>query len=187
VNRTPDGFYNGTLYAEYGLTEKLTLGLVANADLDPFGVVKGDGTLFLRFPLNQPDTRSKWAMHFGVGARYEDLEFTPAGEIALGWGRGIQWGARYGWLAVDGRYNFAGSGTEPFIKLDWTFGMGLGETTKAMGQVFMTEQDAVFTSKFAPSLLYTPKNRPFTIQAGAEIPINFEGETALKLGLWMEF
>ncbi len=183
---TQDDFYSGSAYAEYGLTDRLTLGLDATADMDPFGVITGDGTLFLRWPLGSVDGPSRWAMHVGAGARYQELMFFPSIEVGLSWGRGIKWGERYGWLAIDTSYNAAKEIEVPEIKLDATFGMGLSETTKVMAQVFMT-QEGDFTAKFAPSLLYSPSWGPYTFQIGAEVPINYEDEIALKLGLWLEF
>lgn len=179
--------YTGSLYAEYGLTDRLTLGLDVTAEIDALGVITGDGTLFLRVPLSAPDAPNKWAMHLGLGARYEELEFLPSAEVALAWGRGIQWGQRYGWLAVDASYNVAQSPALATTKIDATFGMGLGETTKGMLQIFNTREGDDFTAKLAPSLLYSPKNLPYTLQVGFEVPLNYEDDTALKLGLWLDF
>lgn len=187
ITATESKDFTGTLYAEYGLTDRLTLGLDVTGEIDPFGVITGDGTLFLRWPLSAPDATNKWAMHFGLGARYQDLLFLPSAEVALAWGRGIQWGRRYGWLAVDASYNVAKSPALATTKIDATFGMGLGETTKGMLQFFSTREGDDFTVKLAPSLLYSPKSAPYTLQVGFEVPVNYEDDTALKLGLWFDF
>ena len=95
---TQDDFYSGSAYAEYGLTDRLTLGLDATADMDPFGVITGDGTLFLRWPLGSVDGPSRWAMHVGAGARYQELMFFPSIEVGLSLGARDQMG-RALWLA----------------------------------------------------------------------------------------
>jgi hypothetical protein len=185
LTTTKDRDYNGNLYAEYGLTDRFTLGLDVTAEMDPLGMITGDGTLFLRWPLNAPDATHKWAVHLGVGARYDDLEFFPSGEIALAWGRGLQWGERYGWMGLEASYNVAKSPQTAIAKLDGTIGMGLTDKTKAMMQVFLTQQDSVLTTKLAPSLLFSPGAGRYTLQFGAEFPN--EGETSFKIGIWMDF
>lgn len=189
-----------SFYAEYGLSDNMTLGLDIHYDTDLLNYVagtdlevesiedlpSGSGIVFLRFPLSAPDAKDKFAFHVGLGARYLENEVLKAAEVGAAWGRGIQIGERYGWLNVDVSYNAAESPALARIKLDGTAGLGFTETTKIMLQLFNTFVDGERFTKIAPSFLYSPRARNVTYQVGSEIPVD-GGEATLKLGVWYSF
>jgi hypothetical protein len=178
---------SGSLYGEFGLTDRLTLGLDINGGMDTSGLPQGDGTLFLRFPLSGAEMPDKWAAHVGIGARYEPYDFVPSLELGLSWGRGLQWGERFGWAAIDASINFAEAPMKTISKLDATLGIGLGPSTQAMGQIFLTRTDGRLYRTLAPSLLITPKDSRTTFQIGVEFPLEEENDTRLKIGIWRTF
>lgn len=177
----------GSLYAEYGLTDTLTLGLDVNGGMDQLGIPTGDGTLFVRFPLTAADAQNKWAAQIGLGARYEPREFFPSAELGLSWGRGLVWGERYGWIAVDATVNIARAPMKRITKVDTTLGLGVSDRFKLMAQLYLTHTNGTLFQTLAPSLLIDTKNGKSTYQIGAEIPISSEDDIRLKLGIWRNF
>ncbi|MFK7763663.1 MAG: hypothetical protein AB8B62_10400 [Roseobacter sp.] len=189
-----------SIYAEYGLSDRITLGLDSTYDTDLLNYVQGtgpmvssleelpqgSGVVFMRFPLGPTDGIHKWAFHVGAGARYIEGEFLKAAELGLSWGRGIQLGDRYGWVNVDSSINAAESPGETRTKLDGTVGLGITPKTKVMLQMFNTFVAAASYNKIAPSLLYAPGKGKLTFQIGSEYLLN-GGDASLKVGLWLNF
>ena len=178
---------SGSVYFEYGLREKATLGLDVSFGLDRTGAQSGSGTVFLRFPWGPTDGNHKWAWHVGLGGRYLNGLISPAIETGASWGRGIQIGERYGWAAIDGSINFAAASAETRAKLDTTIGLGFTDHFKGMAQMFMTYQESELFTKLAPSLLIQPGKGTYTLQIGAELPVTGGGSSALKIGIWRDF
>ncbi len=200
LQTTKDNGNEISIYAEYGLSDRVTLGLDSTYDTDLLNYVQGSGPvvdtleelpqgsgiLFLRFPIGPTDQTNKWAFHVGAGARYIDGEFLKAAELGLSWGRGIQLGERYGWLNIDSSYNVAESPGEPRVKLDGTVGLGITEKTKVMLQMFNTFVSDERYIKVAPSLLYAPGKGAVTFQLGSEYLVN-GGDASFKVGIWYSF
>jgi hypothetical protein len=193
---------SGSLYAEYGLSKGITVGLDATYDTDLATyltdrttlILNEDGTfpqgsavVFFRFPLGPTDQVNKWAYHIGLGVRYENGELAQAAEVGLSWGRGIQWRDRYGWINVDTSYNSPEDPLADRIKIDATVGLGLTQRLKGMLQVFNTIQDGETYTKIAPSLLVSLGKGGTTLQLSSEIPVSGGGGPSIKLGLWYEF
>ncbi|WP_299829087.1 hypothetical protein [uncultured Roseobacter sp.] len=186
-NITQEKDTSGAAYFEYGLRETITLGADLFYGIDRTLQQSGSGIVFMRFPISEPDATHKWAWHAGIGARSQNTVITPAVEAGLSWGRSIKIGERYGWAVIDSSLNIPGSGLETRIKLDGTVGLGFTDHVKGMAQVFMTHQGGEIFAKFAPSVLLVPGKSSYTIQIGLEIPIQGEGDTEFKLGLWRDF
>lgn len=184
---TPDLDIANTSYLEYGLRPKLTLGADVRLAHDRFGVQDGFATLFIRRALNDPNKTSKWAYELGFGATWDDSVIQPHVKLGLSWGRGLQWGERYGWMSVDGSYRWDITTSQGTAKIDTTVGMGFTEVTTGMMQLYLTEFDGTMTASIAPSLVFQPRGKKFRVQVGAEAPLDDTNNTALKLGLWREF
>lgn len=187
LSSTADQTLSTGFYFEYGLAEKLTLGLDISYGVDFTTFEEGSGIAFLRFPLGPTDQTHKFAAHVGVGARYLVGFYLPAAELGLSWGRGIEWGGKYGWVNVDTSYNRSQSPTDPRIKIDGTVGMGLTERSKVMLQMFNTIEGGTTFSRLAPSYLFAPGGGKTTFQLSVEIPVAGGGDPALKLGVWRSF
>ena len=185
INRNQESFTSA--YLEYGLSERMTLGADIGYGFDLTGKQEGTGILFLRLPLAPADRAHKWALHLGLGTRYLNGEFLPAAELGLSWGRGLQWGERYGWANIDAVFNQPGSPAKQRLKIDGTLGFGLSAHIKVMAQLFSTFENGETYVKFAPSLLLAPGKGSTTWQIGLELPVAGGGESALKIGIWREF
>lgn len=184
---TADQDIANTSYLEYGLRPDLTLGADLRIAHDRLGVQDGFATLFMRRPLGDPDKTSKWAYELGLGATWDDSVVQPHVKIGLSWGRGLQWGERYGWMSVDSSYRWDITTSQGTLKVDSTIGMGFTEVTTGMLQLYLTDFDGTASASIAPSLVLQPRGREYRIQIGAETPLDDTGSTALKLGLWRTF
>lgn len=178
---------SGSIYLEYGLTDKRTLGADISYGVARTGAQEGSAIVFLRMPLSAPDKRNKFAAQFGLGTRILNGEFYAAAEAGLSWGRGIQITERYGWVNVDSSVNITQSPATNRIKIDGTAGLSLTDHTKVMLQVFNTFQDGDLFTKVAPSLLISPGKSNTTLQLSAEFSAVGGGAPAVKLGIWREW
>ena len=184
---TQERDYSGSLYLEYGLTPRHTVGADISLGLDRTGQQNGSGVFFVRMPIGPTDQTHRFAGHLGLGGRYTNGIFSPALEAGLSWGRGVKWRDSWGWAAVDASINLPRAPAEERIKIDGTFGMPIAKTVKGMIQMFNTFEDGQVFSDLAPSLLWQPRGGAYTIQIGAEFAVSGGGDDALKIGLWRDF
>src|SRR6056297_663813 len=78
-----------TIYLEYGLTDKLTLG----ADIGHSVSGSGKTVLFLQWPLRQTDSGMQASAQLGVGLISGTRVVRP--------GLSVGWGLETGWISVD--------------------------------------------------------------------------------------
>lgn len=187
IGTTKSRDFSTTAYAEYGLSERVTIGIDISYGLQLAVADEGSGIVFLRFPLGPTDRTHRFAWHVGIGSRYQNLEFYPAAEVGASWGRGVKFGDRWGWVNVDTSMNTSQHPIDTRFKIDGTLGVTLNDRYKVMGQVFNTFQGGDTYSKVAPSLLISVGKSKFNIQFNAEIPAAGGGETLFKIGIWSEF
>ena len=72
-------------------------------------------------------------------------------------------------------------------KLDMTLGMNFTEVTKGMLQIYAADISGSAAATIAPSIVFSPKKKKFSVQIGTESQIGNFDNSALKLGLWREF
>ena len=177
------GRLDGSLYAEYGLRPKLTLGV--KIDVDMTNGRMGDGTAFVfaRKPIGVGQREFKLAYELGLGTTFGGTSETLL-RTGLSYGRGIEFRDKYGWFAVDGAIEWTtGDGTDT-AKLDTTLGLTLNDRFKVMMQVFFSQTETASTTTLASSVVWQPKEKARSYQLGVETQ---NGELALKLGLWRSF
>ncbi len=174
------GFYrqSGGLYAEYGATGRLTLGL----DLGGDALRMSKAIAFLRWPLGRVDRPLKLAVELGAGQVEEENALRPG----LSLGHGFALGQRPGWLAVDGRAVLFG-GRDVALESDITFGLSASRKTRVILQIQTGRPDAGDPyARFAPSLVYETKPGQ-QIELGVIAPIAGGGDNGIRLGLWRRF
>ncbi len=176
-----------TSYLEYGLRDDLTIGADIGYGTSRHGTPSGYGTLFLRRPLGRDDGPDKWAYEIGVGGAWVDGYVLPHVRTGLSWGRGIKLRERYGWVAVDASMTWDITSSLHLAKLDSTLGFNFTEVTAGMIQIYLAHVDHKAYASIAPSLLIRPLRGGFRIQLGAETPLGYTKDTAIKIGLWQEF
>ena len=164
-----------TFYLEYGVTDRVTLGL----DLGRAVSGKDKTVAFLQFPLRNRDTGPKVALQLGLGQVGGDFVLRPG--LALGWG------LQKGWVSAEGMVEIGldGSGTD--MKLDMTWGRNLPRDRKLILQMQLgaPSDDPVF-ARFAPSVVI-PLRGNFKAEIGATWGLTGDEDVSIKLGLWTKF
>lgn len=174
-------------YFEYGLTDRMTVGIDASAFTNQADFRNGYGAVFIRRSLWDRDGPHKFAYELGFGALYRDDTPLPTVKAGLSWGRGFTLGERNGWMNVDASYLYEVTLGQQIAKIDGTLGLDLGDRVTGMFEVHFLRDDAQTSGSLEPSLLYRPKRGNFSFKLGAEIPHEDTSKAALKLGLWHRF
>lgn len=164
-----------TLFFEYGLTDRLTLGL----DLGHSVSGSGKTVIFAQVPLRQAGSGPRVTAQIGFGM--------IAGERVLRPGLSIGWGLDKGWLSID---SVAEAHVEPATidyKIDMTWGRNLSKDRKLILQL-QTGQPAGREpfARFAPSIV-VPVHDRFKVETGATFGLTGDESVGLKLGFWTEF
>ena len=172
------GYYT-SYYGEFGLSDRLTLGI--DAGVDENGIVTA--LVFTRLPLWQGKNGGRVAMEMASGTTGQ----LPLIRPGVSWGRGMEtpWGP--GWFAIDtsaAMNTVLGTTT---YKLDSTIGISPSDRWKAIFQVQSLVQPGISQSlKIAPSaVVRVGKHMQF--EFGASHALMGARQTGLKLGVWVDF
>jgi hypothetical protein len=175
-----------SVYAEYGLTPSITLGLDA-----AWAGGEDDSALaalvFLRRPVWQ-GTRDVFATDLAVGLRRETGENIEARlRAGVSWGRGfkLQWGP--GWMGLDASVEARHPSGELVTKLDATIGLKPepGRLLILQFEGFHTEESGAIL-KLAPSVAW--EIRPGVhLQLGASVTLAGDDAVGVKLATWFSF
>ena len=173
--------YDPTIYVEYGLNDRLTLGFEGfTADVGTSGSLLA----FSRLTLGPMDGASRYAISTATG-----LTMIPTGEIEsfgrLGfhWGRGLD----TGWLAVDA-YATYGAETERLqTKIDSTWGYRFAPdwTSIALVQVG-TGLEGDFYAKLSPSIGYS-LSETIDLRMGLTHALTGDRGSGLLVETWIRF
>jgi len=180
---TEDNRLDGSLYAEYGLRPRLTLGL--KVDVDMTNGQMGDGTAFVfaRKPIGTGKRKFKLAYDFGLGSTFGG-DMRPLLRTGLSYGRGFQLRDRDGWIGIDSAVEWAINDGSDTYKIDGTIGLALNDHFKVMVQCFVSLTGNDMTTTLAPSLIWQPGDKGQSFQFGLE---GKDGVLALKIGMWRSF
>lgn len=192
--RSQDLYATGTsLYVEYGLTPRLTVGL------DGYLGAKGSASeayLYMRFPLGKQDRPARMALTFGLGAKSIPNPWGTTTEqglakVGLSWGRGL----KKGWLAVDASAisvhkssifvpNQAGTS----YNIDFTYGQKPSDRLMLIWQLQTGKTTNGPTyAKFAPSLIWAFKGGKTSVELGLIKGLTGDDTQSIKLGIWKNF
>lgn len=167
-----------TLYTEYGLTDRLTVGL------DLGHSVSGDSKMvgFVRLPLPAPDG---WAFAGELG--FGNIAGETVVRPTLSVGRGLAGPHGSGWLSLDATVEYGLGTGHSDVKLDATWGSALPGNRKLILQVQGgTPHGQPTFLRLAPSVV-TPLPRDMYGEFG--VTVGLAGRTGLGLlfGLWRDF
>lgn len=196
------GNSHASLYGEYGVTPRNTLGL----KFDRASAGERGALIWLQRTLDDGTGPNRWAVSLGLGAIERDGAFLPQGQIGAAWGRGIGSPIGDGWLSVEMRVNVAGAPRdfgphgdpagvgylarftpETAAKLDATFGLHLTPAMMLINQLRLEErEDTGFSGRLATSVVHDLAG-PAKIELGVVTPLSGAGERVLKVGSWLEF
>ena len=172
-----------SLYVEYGLRPRLTLGF--DAGLSDTGEVTAFG--FVRRPIGPEDRQVKLSWHAGAGVTGPSASSEPMIVVGASVGKGVttRWGD--GWMTLDTALHLRTSSSEVVAKADATFGL-----KPRPGQMLILQiQTGAYSGsdpylRLAPS--YVREIAPGRhIEIGADIGFVGDDKVGLKAGIWFEF
>ncbi|ROU03613.1 hypothetical protein [Histidinibacterium lentulum] len=174
--------WDPTVYLEYGLTPRLTLGAdlyIANGDEEE------TGSVFLRFPLHAAETGLPVSASLAYGLRHDRLadETERIARAGLHVGRPLP----QGWLSADAAAIFVLGGDRTEGKLDLTWGRSISERWTGVLQMqtgIGTAGD--FYAKAAPSALIRVTDRT-RIEIGVVHALTGDRGTGLRIATWWDF
>jgi len=175
--------YKTTAYAEWGMAERLTLGI----DINEQPGLAGHALIFARYPLWDLGTKGRFAAELGLGAHHWLGDWAPMGKLTLSYGKGLEtrWGN--GWLAVDTGWERRSGTKTNIFKLDMTAGLSTARRIDPMLQVetaYVPGHPLFWT--ITPSLLIEGSKRR-TWVLGLERKSDLPGSLNIKFSLWREF
>lgn len=182
-----------SLYAEYGLTPRLTVGF--DGYLGAPGKAS-EALLFMRFPLGRQDRPARMALTFGVGAKSIPNPWGTTTEQALvkagfSWGRGL----KRGWLAFDASVTgvthssiFVPQQAGTNFSADFTFGQKPSDKIMLIWQLQTGKTtNGPAYAKFTPSLVWSFGSGKNSVEIGLVHGLTGDKTQSLKLGFWKNF
>lgn len=188
-----------SLYLEYGLTPRMTVGL--DGFLGPKGKAS-EAYMFLRFPVGNLERSNRFALTFALGVKRIPNPWgatieQPQAKIGASWGRGL----KHGWLAADAYVivplntkvpvlatGFVGHHNTHF-SADFTWGYKHSDRLMIIGQL-QTGRPANADSyaRFAPSVVWTAgKNAKTQLEIGLVKGLAGDDSQSVKIGFWRSF
>ncbi len=168
-----------TLYAEYGLTQKLTIGV----DLGGDETRANKAIAFARLPILNDDRATKIAVEIGIG----QVSNSPALRPGVSVGRGLTLGEHNGWITADTRFVLMDGDNDFLFESDFTFGMGISKRSKLIAQLQLgAPADASAYTKFAPSAVFERKPGRH-IELGGMIGVHNVSAYGFKVNFWRSF
>ena len=170
----------GSIYYEYGLRPKLTLGL--DAGRDSWG--QSSALIFARLPLWLSESGSRAAADFAIGQMTDSTGTYLAIRPGLSWGRALKWG-QGGWLSIDATYAYVPETTNTLAKIEGTLGLNHSDRVKYLLQLIAekpTGQDTLVSA--TPGLAWRFGKGSHLLGG---VILRSDGSTTLKLGLWRDF
>jgi len=195
LDPTPPVNVFASLWAEYGLTPWLTVGIDAGGDDESLDA--WSGVVFARVALSPHDWRQKLALQLGLGQRryiapgpffpQESEEREAIARLRLSWGMGYARPLEGGWLALDGQVEARQDTGETARKLDATLGLRTTPGTALLLQV----QTGDFPggppyAKLLTGLIWDlPWN--FSLETSVINGLETDRSIGAKVGLWWRF
>ncbi|UXX84059.1 hypothetical protein [Roseovarius pelagicus] len=172
-----DGY--GSVYAEYGVRPKLTLGLDIGSDEQ--GAYKTFA--FAILPLARQSRRTKITGEIGLGT----IDGTAVARPGIAVGRSFEFLDRFGWVSIETRAEIGVDQGDIGISTDLTLGYNPGPRSKWMVQLQqggpMADPDYL---RIVPSVVIETKpgrHYEFGVAAGIKNTATF----GVKLGVWQNF
>lgn len=164
-----------TIYLEYGLTPKVTLGIDYGRSVSGGSKLVG----FVQHPLSKEGANTKVAFQLGLGEIQDERVVRP--------GLMIGWPLKQGWVAVDTFLEYAPATQRADIKLDATAGFHLKNDRNILLQIQAGEStsDPPFI-RFAPSYVFKSGKRSKTV-LGLTWGLKGDDSVGVKIGAWAEF
>lgn len=171
-----------SLYAEHGVTPRLTLGLDATSSRDGQGRILG----FARLPILQSDGEMRFALKAGLGMQAGDLS-GPIVALGADVGRGMTTPLGQGWLSLETWVEYRAADQRALLKSDLTAGSALTERIDVMIQLQgSVTQTGKAHLNLAHSLIYEV-HEGISVEMGMQAALAGDRTIGVKLGTWLEF
>lgn len=183
-----------SLYVEYGLTPRLTVGF--DGYLGSSGKAS-EAYLFMRLPIGKKQRAANMALTFGIGHKafpnpWGTVTKQSLTKLGFSWGRGL----KHGWLAFDASA-ITVQRSAPFVpgqastsySADFTWGQKPSERLMLIWQMQTgkTTNGAAY-AKFAPSVVWSfGAKRNNSVEIGMVKGLHGDDSQSLKLGFWKSF
>ena len=182
-----------SLYAEYGLTPKLTIGLDAGVGIDASLSTGMESPVnawlaFLRYPIWVGEGGNRFAAQIGAGTQTEpDYGQQARLRPGLSWGRGFEsrWGG--GWFGIEASAEYRFKSEDFAFKADYTAGIKPSEKWMLIFQLQTGRYGAEDTIvRLAPSVVRKMGKR-MHLQLGGIASVAGDDALGLKFATWFEF
>ncbi len=170
----PTTFYR-SLFAEYGLTEKITVGLDVGRDLDG----EGKTLAFLRHPVDDGDGPLRIAAELAAGDVAGQFALRPGLMLGMGWA--------HGWLAADALATIPLPSLAVDLGIDLTVGVNLPWDFKLVAQMQTGRPYGGAPFAKVETTLVTPAFYNISAQMGGSWGLAGDESMGLTFGLWAQF
>lgn len=180
--RTSSADWSG-VYAERGLTPRLTLGFDAGRGHAELG--DWQALAFLRWDL-APEARLRRAVSLGLGARAAEGTITPLIRPAFALGRGFESRLGHGWMEAEAQILYEPLRRWTATKLDTTLGLERDR------RLWMLQLQAARYPGSDPTLRLVPGvvqklTHGLSLDLAVTVNLRDRSDTGLRLGAWWSF
>ncbi|TPE49939.1 hypothetical protein [Amaricoccus solimangrovi] len=176
-----------SVYAEYGLTERLTLGFDGAYGWGPEADL-WTGLAFLRWPVATTPAGDRFALDLGLGRRVDSEEGADTrARLGLAWGRGFEIGLGQGWMGVESSAERLVPANDTVYKADFTIGLRPDDDWMLILQVWTgLYPRAAPLVRLAPSVVRR-LGEHLHLQFGADTTVAGDRSYGVKLATWISF
>lgn len=167
------------LFFEYGLTDRLTLGIDAGRSVS--GASKM--VLFAGWPVLQTDAGHVVGVELGLGQIEGEIVFRPA----LSYGYGFQRRGLSAWIAIDGAAEMLPDKSDADFKLDLTYGLAWPSGIKAYTQLQTGQPHDEDPFARIAGAVVLPNRLGISTEFAVEYGLYGDDSLQFKFGLWREF
>ena len=173
---------DGALYAEYGLSDRLTLGVSAMDNLYDYT----HAYAFIRRAFSPPEQRLKFAASVGLGTSRRWLDWGAMARVDVSVGRSTAF-LKPGWWSVTAAIEDHAVWSEPTYKLDATFGLNLTDRIKTFVDVETSHRPGSPQTRTLRTSLAWKTGRGAHLLFGIEAKDSAERLIGLRAGWWRSF
>lgn len=175
---------NTVLYAEYGLSPRLTIG----ATLDDTSGTTGHLLAFVRFPLSKPGTGHHTSLELGAGRHYRNGDWFKMFKTTLAYGRGFErrWGQ--GWVNFEASVERRFADPDLIYKFDTIVGQSSGARLRPMfklGATHISGQPLALT--VSSHLMFDTRKKKSIWVLGVERKTGAVSSTGIGFEIWRTF
>jgi hypothetical protein len=175
-----------SVYAEYGLTDRLTIGLDAGTGNGGDDRV-GAALVFARLPVWSP-AEHRVAVDFGLGTLDSDAQGRQTRfRLGLAWGRGFESRRGGGWLGMESSLELREPAGDIAVKADFTAGLKPNDRWMLIAQAQTGYYpDAGGIVRLVPSVVRRLGARSH-LQLGASAEVAGDDALGLTAAVWFTF